>query len=191
MLKIFIRILITTGVLITSVNLMAADKVVVVPLFDSPAAVPTSSGFKLVKASDSSEVGRIIGMPTDTSWAIINNNGYLVILGANGVPVIRSVLYNDGACAGTPLYLQHAVNKNDSGSIIAIQGFVFTLEGIGTYYVAKNAGSIDNAAYNRRRNSPTNCQSQSISVNTVVPILANDPAVTGVPNGGYGAVTIQ
>ena len=151
-----------------------------------------SGGTNLIRVSDSAVLGKVIGVSFGTKeWTIINNNGFIVHVNADGVPKIESALYNDGSCTTDPLYLQFATNSNATGSIVASQGLVFTIQDIGTYYVAQNTTLIDNAAYNRRRNSPTNCQSQTIPVNTVIPLLINSEAVTGVPDGGYGPVTIQ
>ena len=152
----------------------------------------SSGGTNLIRVSDSAVLGKVIGVSFGTKeWTIINNNGFIVHVNADGVPKIESALYNDGSCTTDPLYLQFATNSNATGSIVASQGLVFTIQDIGTYYVAQNTTLIDNAAYNRRRNSPTNCQSQTIPVNTVIPLLINSEAVTGVPDGGYGPVTIQ
>ncbi|WP_395373533.1 hypothetical protein [Marinicella sp. W31] len=156
------------------------------------APIQQGAGTKLIRISDNQVLGTVIGVTFNTKqWTIINNNGYIVHVDADGVPKIESALYNDGSCTTTPLYIQFAANKNDSGSISASQGLVFTIEDVGTYYVPKNTSLVDDATYNRRRNSPTNCQSLSQPVNTVIPIQANSEAVTGVPNGGYGPVTIQ
>lgn len=156
------------------------------------APLQQGAGTKLIRVSDSAVLGTIIGVTFSTrEWTIINNNGFIVHVNSDGVPRAESALYNDGACAANPLYLQHALNSNATGSIVASQGMVFTIAEVGTYYVAKNTALIDDAVYNRRRNSPTNCQSQSIPVNTVIPLLLNDESVTGVPDGGYGPVTVQ
>ena len=156
------------------------------------APIQQGAGTKLIRISDNQVLGTVVGVTLNTrEWTIINNNGFIVHVDADGVPKIESALYNDGSCTTTPLYLQFAANKNDSGSISASQGLVFTIEDVGTYYVPKNTTLVDDATYNRRRNSPTNCQTLSQPINTVIPIQANNEAITGVPNGGYGPVTIQ
>ncbi len=156
------------------------------------APLQQGAGTKLIRVSDSQVLGTIIGVSFGTrQWTIINNNGFIVNVDADGVPKIESALYNDGSCTTTPLYLQFAANTNATGSIAASQGMVFTVEGVGTYYVAQNTALINDATYDRRRNSPTNCQTLNQPVNTVIPILANSEAVTGVPDGGYGPVAIQ
>lgn len=149
-------------------------------------------GTKLIRVSDSAVLGKVIGVSFGTKeWTVINNNGFLMHINADGVPKSESALYNDGACAATPLYLQYVANSNASGSIVAAQGMVFTIADVGTYYVPKNTTLIDNAIYNKRRNSPTNCQTLTQPINTVIPILVNSEVITGVPEGGYGPVTVQ
>ena len=160
-----------------------SETVDLAPLQDGP-------GTRLIRVADSAVLGKVIGF-NNNNWTIINNNGYLVHVDADGVPELDYALYNDGACAGTPLYLGFARNANATGSTLAAQGYVFTIEGVGTYYVAQGTNLIDNATYDRRRNSPTNCQSWSHATNTVMDILVNSEAVTGVPDGGYGAVRVE
>ncbi len=135
-------------------------------------------------------LGKVIGF-TNNKWTVLNNNGYIVTVDANGVPQLDSPLYNDGACLGTPLYLGFTRNANATGSTLAAQGYVFTVQDVGTYYVPANTALVDNAAYDRRRNSPTNCQSWVHAVNTVIPILANNENISGVPNGGCRAVRVE
>ncbi len=151
----------------------------------------SGGGTNIIRVSDSAVLGTVVGYSWSQGWTIINNNGYVVTVDANGVPSLEYPLYNTTDCSGTPLYLGYARNANDTGAIVARPGYVFTIADIGTYYVPQNTTPLNDQTYQKKRNNSANCQSWSHAVNTVLPISANVEATTGVPDGGYGAVMVQ
>ena len=97
------------------------------------------------------------------------------------------VWFESAGCVG-----QAYTSPNPSGRIDkleSLQGFVFRSDDptdpVQTYYVPAGSQEVDLVVSYRRSNLEGGCVFIGTPTNTFVPVLPNDPAVTGVPNGSF------
>lgn len=148
---------------------------------------------QVVRDSDSSVVGKLLS--TDNrSWTTLNQQGYLVELTADGRPSSELVYFTNNDCTGTAYLLVNAnggtATIEQANPMYAKQGYVFKdFLDIGVYYVAKNTPTSSCITHNSRILS-SSCQATTATIDAVQ-ASSNIPAITAVPNAGYGAVSLQ
>ena len=98
------------------------------------------------------------------------------------------VWFESAGCVG-----QSYTSPNPSGRIDkleSLQGFVFRSDDptdpSQTYYIPAGSQEVDLVVSYRRSNLEGGCVFlPSVPINTFVPVVPNDPAITGVPNGSF------
>jgi len=141
----------------------------------------------------STVIGTLLG--TDSSvkyWVILNTQNYLVRLRADGFPAWEVVYFTGSGCTGTPyLYIttSGSASSRDSNYVYAKRGYVFTDSlDANIYYIAPNSG-VTTITHNSRYLT-SGCQNTTATIDAVQAAI-NVPGVTGVPDSGYGPVSLQ
>jgi len=152
-----------------------------------------SDGLHVIKDTDASVVGILLSSDMK-SWLTLNSNGYLVRLTANGSPASETIYFTGSNCTGTPYLLINntggTATPEQANSVYAKQGYVFS-DGSNnaTYYIAKST-PLSSSVLHMSRLLTTGCQS---TINSIDAIQANVNVfgTTGVPDNGYGGISLQ
>ena len=160
---------------------------------NTAAIAASGGGLQVVRDADSSVVGALIS--TDKfSWTVLNQQGYLVRLTADGIPASELVYFTGPNCTGTPYLLINntggAATVEQSNPIYAKQGYVFKdFLNNGVYFVAKNTPASTSITH-QSRILTTQCQATTATIDAIQAAI-NVSGTTGVPDSGYGAVSLQ
>jgi hypothetical protein len=168
----------------------AQNRAVVIPLNSGGGGGAFTS---LIKDSDSSVVGKVIGVDGNSRWTIINTKNYLVSLDAAGWPRGEVVYFTGTDCTGTPmlnLVAAGSANPSISNPIYGKQGYVFTEPNQSTiWYIAPGTAATAGQAH-QSRYLTTGCQNTADSADAIL-AAPNNEIVTGVPDTGYGNVSLK
>ena len=148
---------------------------------------------RVVRDIDSSVVGSLLS--TDNrSWTVLNQQSYIVKLTGDGFPASELVYFTGLNCTGTPyLFINNtggAATTEQSNPVYAKQGYVFSdFLNNGVYYVAKNTPATSSFTHLSRILS-SSCQATTATIDAIQ-AATNVEGLTGVPDAGYGAVSLE